>query len=268
MLRLLCVLGLVVAGALAGALREKRDADCQCPNPSYGERSYYGRKGWDADVYEGRLLNQEARLTQLEGYLQGLVDRYEKFASGRDARMNRWNILRERVWGLEKHHCDDEHFSCRDEVFTCVGHNQVCDGHKDCLNGHDEDEETCTVVSGVGSAFEGTLIDPPTCTKRKPTTVRFVVTGVDIRPNFPEEPLVHASVIFHYKKDGEETDESLSVDGVYDYTHRRIVLYSPDNDYMSFDCVFPRYDDNHCEGKFHLASGDTCAQFRLHRIDH
>nr|QQZ02315.1 giant globin linker protein [Platynereis dumerilii] len=268
MIQLLCVLGLVVTGALAGALRP--NDGCNCPNrppPPWGPPPPYQR-GPSADLAEGRLLNQEARLEQLESYFQGLVDKYEKYASGKDERIARWNILQDRVWGLEAHHCDDEHFSCRDNTYSCIGHNLVCDGDQDCLNGRDEDEDTCRVVSDVGSAFDGILLEEDPCTSRKPSGFRFIVTSVDINPQFTQEPKIKAAVIIRSRNDqGEEVTEALTTEGIYDYTHRRITLYSPDNDSLVFECTFSRYDDDHCDGEIRRQSGATCAKFGLRRLD-
>ena len=75
---------------------------CNCPNspPAYGPSSPFQR-GLSSSIAEGRILNQEARLEQLETYFQTLVEKYEKYASGRDDRIARWNILQDRVWQLE-----------------------------------------------------------------------------------------------------------------------------------------------------------------------
>ena len=274
MLKLLCLLGLVVSGALAGALRKRRDhhsgEDCKCPNPArsgYYGGGYGGRSAFaDPSIAEGRLLNQDARLEQLEHYFDDLTAKYEKFISGKDARVKRWNQLQDRVWGLEAHHCDDAHFSCRDNVYNCVGHDQVCDGFSDCLNGRDEDANTCRVVSDVGSAFEGRLMVQDPCTKRKPHAFRFVVTGVDIDPNFPQLPHVSAAVVAFYTRDGEEVEESMAVKGTYDYTHRRIILVSPDSDSLVFECSFDNYNDDYCSGEIRRESGASCAKFGLGRI--
>nr|P18207.1 RecName: Full=Giant extracellular hemoglobin linker 1 chain [Tylorrhynchus heterochaetus] len=253
-----------------GALGD-RNGDCACDRPS--PRGYWGggmtgRSAFaDPHIAEGRLANQDARLGTLEEEVDKLQHKYDDFIAGKTARRERFAQLKDRVWGLEAHHCDDDHLSCKDVAFTCIGHNLVCDGHKDCLNGHDEDEETCSIAASVGSSFEGQIRQLDTCTKRKPSAFRFIITNVDVPKYFPQEPHVKATILMTSSKDGHETQSSLAVDGVYDFTHRKVILYSPDKDNLIFECTFPRHDNNHCKGVMKHSGGDVCLTFTLERID-
>jgi len=266
MLKLLCLLGLVVSGALAGALRTRRDhhSGCNCPNPSrsgYYGGGYHGRSAFsDPSIADGRLMNQEARLDDLENYFQGLVDKYDAIASDKDARVQRYKTLREKIWALESH-CGKDHYSCAEN--ECIGRMLMCDGTPDCRNGRDETPETCRIITEVGTAWEGRITVQDSCTSRKPHFWRFVSTGVEVDPYFPAIPKIRASIVVRYMKDGEEVEESMNSHGIFDFTDNRVVLYSEDGDNLVFSCYYDQWNDDDCRGELSHGNGDVCATFGM-----